>query len=50
MSEFVPIEVRYHVERRMFETEIMPTARPAVLKELVADWPFVRAARDTSRM
>src|SRR6186713_680166 len=47
MSEFVPIEVRYHVERRVFETEIMPTARPVVLKELVAEWPAVRAARDS---
>jgi hypothetical protein len=28
MSEFVPIEARYHVERRVFETEIMPTAIP----------------------
>ncbi len=47
MSEFVPIEARYHVERRVFETEIMPTARPVVLKELVAEWPVVRAARDS---
>ena len=47
MSEFTPIEARYHVERGVFETEIMATARPVVLKELVADWPFVRAARDS---
>jgi hypothetical protein len=47
MCEFVPIEARYHVERRVFETEIMPTAKPVVLKELVADWPLVRAARDS---
>ena len=47
MSEFVPIEARYHVERRVFETEIMPTAIPVVLKELVAEWPVVRAARDS---
>ena len=47
MSEIAPIEARYHVERGVFEAEIMPTATPIVLKELVADWPFVRAARDS---
>ena len=42
-----PDRGRYRVERGVFETEIIATASPVVLKELVADWPFVRAARDS---
>jgi hypothetical protein len=34
----------YHdVDAAMFRTQILPAARPAVLKGLVADWPAVRA-------
>lgn len=32
------------VDRALFETEIKPRARPAVLKGLVRDWPMTRAA------
>jgi hypothetical protein len=38
------MEVRLHVDRRVFDAEIVPAARPVVLKDLVADWPIVRAA------
>src|SRR6186713_3050574 len=42
-----PIESHLHVDRQRFEEEIVPSARPAVLKGLVADWPIVRAARES---
>lgn len=42
-----PIENHEHVDRQRFEEEIAPAARPAVLKGLVADWPIVRAARES---
>jgi hypothetical protein len=39
------IETHAQMDRRRFEAEIAPAARPAVLKGLVADWPIVQAAR-----
>ena len=47
MREFVPIEVRHDVERQAFEMQILPAGRPVVLKGLVAEWPCVRAARES---
>jgi hypothetical protein len=47
MHEPVPIETHRHVDRRRFEEVILPAARPAVLQDLVADWPIVRAARES---
>ena len=47
MHQFAPIDLHQDVDRRRFDAEIGPTARPAVLKGLVADWPVVRAARDS---
>lgn len=41
------IESHRHIDRQRFEAEIVPSARPAVLKGLVADWPIVRAARES---
>lgn len=34
------------VDRRLFDEEIRPARRPAVLRGLGADWPAVRAARE----
>jgi hypothetical protein len=42
-----PIEVRHAVDRRGFEVDVFPGAKPMVLKGLVADWPIVAAARES---
>ncbi len=39
------VETLSGVTRERFEREIVPAARPAVLKGLVADWPVVAAGR-----
>ena len=49
MSEPAPILVRHHVDLKTFREEIIPAAVPTVLKDLVADWPLVRAGRESSR-
>lgn len=41
------VPLRRGIDRRAFETEILPAARPVVLAGLVADWPVVRAARQS---
>jgi hypothetical protein len=33
--------------REFFESEIIPAARPVVMKDLVAEWPLVRAGRES---
>ena len=43
------ILVRQGVDLKTFREEILSGARPVVLKDLVKDWPAVRAARDSSR-
>jgi hypothetical protein len=43
-----PIRDYHDVDRRRFETEIVPAGRPAVLRGLVAHWPIVAAARESS--
>ena len=35
------------VTAETFRTDILPTARPAILRGLVADWPAVQAGRDS---
>ena len=47
MSEPAQISVRRGIDRRTFESEITPGAMPVVLEDLVADWPMVRAARES---
>jgi hypothetical protein len=47
MSEVVPIEIHHHVDRRRFEAQILPAAKPALLKGLLAEWPIVRAAHES---
>jgi hypothetical protein len=41
------IEDHLHVDRRKFDEVIAPAGRPAVIRGLVDDWPFVRAARES---
>jgi hypothetical protein len=47
MSEPARIPTRRNVDRTVFETEIVPAARPLVLEDLVGTWPLVRAARES---
>jgi len=47
MANLAQITVRRGVDRAMFESEIVPTSLPVVLADLVADWPVVRAARES---
>jgi len=44
MSDPAQISVRRGIDRRTFESEIIPGEMPVVLENLVADWPMVRAA------
>ena len=41
-----PIAEYEPMDRQRFEREIVPKGEPAVFRDLVADWPVVRAARD----
>jgi hypothetical protein len=41
-----PLSEYDHVDRRRFESEIVPKGEPAVLRGLVSDWPLVKAARE----
>jgi hypothetical protein len=43
-----PVPEFHGVDRARFEAEIVPAARPAVLRGLVADWPAVAAARESA--
>jgi len=36
-----------NVDRQIFEAEILPAARPAVLRGLVSDWPLVRMGQES---
>jgi hypothetical protein len=42
-----PVPEFHGVDRARFEAEIVPAARPAVLRGLAADWPAVRAGRES---
>jgi len=43
-----PVPEYTGVDRARFESEIVPAARPAVLRGLVAHWPAVAAARESA--
>ena len=43
------IPVRHGVDLKAFREEILPAGRPMVLKDLVKDWPAVRAGRESPR-
>jgi hypothetical protein len=43
------ILVRQGVDLKTFREEILPAARPVVLKQLVKDWPAVRAGLESAR-
>ncbi len=47
MTNLAQIPVRRGVDRATFESEIAPVSLPVVLADLVADWPVVRAARES---
>ena len=49
MSERAQILVRHGVDLKTFRDEIEPARVPVVLKDLVADWPAVRAGRESPR-
>lgn len=44
-----PVAEHHGVDRATFEVEIRPLGQPAVLRGLGADWPAVRAARQSDR-
>jgi hypothetical protein len=41
------IPVRHGIDLETFREEIVPACKPVVLKDLVKDWPAVRAARES---
>jgi hypothetical protein len=49
MPDFAQIAVRRDVDLKTFHEEIVPAAKPVVLRQLVTDWPAVRAARESPR-
>src|SRR5206468_3294029 len=49
MPETAQILVRDGVDLKTFNEEIRPAAQPVILKGLVADWPIVRAGRESAR-
>lgn len=47
--ETAPIVVRHGVDHKTFRDEILPAGEPVVFKNLVGDWPIVRAGRESPR-
>ncbi|HET9863655.1 MAG TPA: cupin-like domain-containing protein [Steroidobacteraceae bacterium] len=47
MNALSRIRVRRDVDRAAFEAEIVEAAEPVVLEDVAADWPVVRAARQS---
>lgn len=47
MREFSKTREWHKVDRELFRSEIVPLRRPAVLRGLAADWPAVRAGRES---
>ena len=47
MSEPERIPAHRGIDRATFESQILSASRPVVLQDLVADWPIVRAARES---
>lgn len=48
MTGPAPIREYERVDRRLFDEEIRPARRPAILRGLGAGWPAVRAARESA--
>jgi hypothetical protein len=49
MENSAQILVRQGVDHKAFREEILPVNRPVVLKDLVRDWPAVRAGANSTR-
>jgi hypothetical protein len=49
MSERAQILVRHGVDLKTFREQIVTAGVPVVMKDLVADWPAVRAGRESPR-
>jgi hypothetical protein len=49
MNQSAPILVRHGVDLKAFREQIVPACKPVVMKDLVADWPAVRAGRESPR-
>lgn len=47
MTAITPIKEWRGVDRGVFQNEIFPAAQPAVMRGLLADWPAVRAGRQS---
>lgn len=48
MTDLSPIEERTDVDAAIFRDEIVPAARPVVMRGLVSHWPSVRAAQESA--
>jgi hypothetical protein len=48
MSKLAEIPVRTVLSRETFESEVLAASRPVVLRDLVAGWPLVGAAKESS--
>jgi hypothetical protein len=48
LAELAPIRSWENVDAERFHSEIVPLKEPAILKGLVADWPAVRKAQESS--
>jgi hypothetical protein len=49
MIESAQIVIRHGVDLKTFREEIVPANEPVVLKDLVKDWPAVRAGQSSAR-
>lgn len=47
MRDFPKTREWHDVDRELFRSEIAPLRKPAVLRGLAADWPAVRAGRES---
>jgi hypothetical protein len=43
-----PVPEYHGIDRTRFEAEIVPAARPAILRGLVSDWPAAQAGRESA--
>jgi len=48
LAKATPIAEMHGVGREQFEAELLPAARPVVLRGLVADWPAARLGRESA--
>jgi hypothetical protein len=48
MSNLAEVPVRTGLDRETFESEVVAASRPVVLRDLVAGWPLVTAARESA--